>query len=169
MITCSVTTALPALDPHSEQSKEKTYVGSRKGWRLYQGSQGFLGTLGLHLLHRNNATGLASREAEELVLLSGNIWGWTTLSLYKWERRGDWIWILYYTCHTLVVQTELKLMRLERQLADEVWKAIYPNRQLIRKNSFSYLVSKIGEEKNKMSVFKQKIRWYYLYTIMLRI
>lgn len=24
------------------------------------------------------------------------------------------------TCHTLVVQTELKLMRLERQLADEV-------------------------------------------------
>lgn len=47
------------------------------------------------------------------------------------------------------------LMRLEKQRADENMKS---NIQLIRKDRFSYIVPKIGEEENKMRPFKQKIR-----------
>lgn len=88
----------------------------------------------------------------------------------RMKRRLDLEYTITKVCRSLVVQTELNLMRSEQQLADEMQKAVSQNSQLITKNT-SYIMSKNVEEEKKVRIFKQKIRLItsHLFSALLRL
>ena len=108
MLTCGMNTAYPALHPHSEQRKE--IDGKQEGVVSVSGKSGFLGILGLYLKGDRRVCAF----------------NWTYFRVNSWacinvnEMETGFGCIDNGICHSLICHTELKLMRLEKQLTDEI-------------------------------------------------